>query len=114
LFFFLCFVFSQLLIIQGPYALSTIFAIVARFSIAASFSTTYLFTPEVYPTYIRATGLGFANAFSRIAGMGTPYVASYFGGDQIWVPLVIYGISCLVASVASMMLPLETSRQELK
>ena len=58
--------------------------------------------------------MGTANAFSRVAGTLTPFVAAYFINDHIWVPLIIYGLSCLVASAASMLLPFESSKQELK
>jgi len=114
LFFLICGIFTELLIFQAPFAILTVIAIIARFSIAATFSTTYICTPEAYPTYIRTTGMGTASAFSRIAGILTPLVTAYFTNDLIYIPLIIYGVSCLLAAAASLLLPLETSRQEMK
>ena len=40
-----------------------------------SFSTLYIYTPEVYPTSVRATAMGSHNSFGRLGGIIAPAVA---------------------------------------
>lgn len=81
--------------------------------ITGAFCTTYAYTPEVYPTSVRTTGLGVASAFARVAGILTPYIAKSLGEWHFWLPIVIYSSTCFLASFASLGLPLETSKREL-
>jgi putative MFS transporter len=37
-------------------------------------SALYAYTPELYPTHVRATGTGFASAVGRIGSLIGPYV----------------------------------------
>ncbi|QAY65302.1 MFS transporter [Paenibacillus protaetiae] len=37
----------------------------------------YAYTPELYPTQVRATGVGFATAFGRVGGVIGPYLVGY-------------------------------------
>jgi hypothetical protein len=68
---------------------------------------------KVYPTPIRATGLGTASAFSRFAAFLTPYVVAAFGVNGI-VPIILFATSCVAGGIASILLPVETSKTELK
>ncbi|MEX2536704.1 MAG: MFS transporter, partial [Trueperaceae bacterium] len=64
------------------FALSTVPAVVISASLLLSFSllgawgALYAYTPEVYPTEVRATGMGFASAAARAGGI----VAAQVGG----------------------------------
>jgi len=110
----MCAVFSLLLILDGPFVLLTLFAVMARLSIAGAFATTYLYTPEVYPTQVRATGLGIASCFSRVAALLTPFVEEYFVIYGDYIPLSAFALLSIMAGIASLMLPFETAKQELK
>lgn len=81
----------------------------ARMSINASFITTYVYTPEVYPTAFRTTAFGACLSFSRIGGMVAPFVVESFvrinGGVSI---VAILSLSTFAGSVAFMLLPFET------
>lgn len=48
---------------------------VARGIIAGVFQAAYVYTPEVYPTSLRAVGVGACSAMARLGAMVTPYVA---------------------------------------
>eukprot|EP00761_Pharyngomonas_kirbyi_P014428 gb/GECH01014458.1/.p1 GENE.gb/GECH01014458.1/~~gb/GECH01014458.1/.p1 ORF type:complete len:539 (+),score=114.73 gb/GECH01014458.1/:1-1617(+) len=95
----------------------TIFAVFSRAAIMGAFSTTYVYTPEVYPTTIRSTALGIALGVSRVAGIATPYVSDVLqnigGNDTTWLPLSIYGLSGLISAIAAMLLPVETKGKTL-
>lgn len=47
----------------------------ARGIIAGVFQAAYVYTPEVYPTSLRAVGVGSCSAMARLGAMVTPYVA---------------------------------------
>jgi hypothetical protein len=115
LLFFVCGICSGLLIFRSSVVIATIFAIGARSAIYGSFAAVYVYTPEVYPTSLRGTGMGSACAVARVGGVLTPYIVKvlgdlFFGG----LPLTIFALSCLAATVASISLPIETANRKLE
>jgi len=58
----------------------TLFLFVARALISGAFQAAYVYTPEVYPTSMRAIGLGSCSGMARIGAIVTPFVAQV-GGD---------------------------------
>eukprot|EP00761_Pharyngomonas_kirbyi_P012504 gb/GECH01012531.1/.p1 GENE.gb/GECH01012531.1/~~gb/GECH01012531.1/.p1 ORF type:complete len:525 (+),score=60.83 gb/GECH01012531.1/:1-1575(+) len=111
-------IFTFLLAIPDlPTVAGTIFAIVSRAAIMGAFSTTYVYTPEAYPTTVRSTALGISNGVSRAAGIITPYVSSVLkdvtGAGSVWLPLVIYGVFGIFSAICSILLPVETNNKAL-
>lgn len=90
-----------------------IVATIARFFLNMAFSFIYPFTTEVYPTRIRATGLGVASSFSRIGGMSMPWISIASMKISTTGPFLIYGILSLLAAVCSWILPYDTTGIEL-
>jgi hypothetical protein len=107
--FLMCGVCMFLLMIPTGKWLLTIFAIGARLAVMGAFSSTFVMTPEVFPTKIRSTGLGVCSAFSRLAGIITPYVATALFKVNAWIPLIIYGVACILGGVLTFLIPVETS-----
>lgn len=64
----------------------TVFGFCLSFFMNGTFAGVYAYTPEVYPTTFRTTGMGTASAFGRIGGISAPiiiglaYAAIGFGG----------------------------------
>ena len=58
---------------------TTLFLFVIRAFVTGVFQAVYVYTPEVYPTNIRARALGTHSAISRIGAFSSPYNA------QVWV-----------------------------
>ncbi|CAI5490554.1 unnamed protein product, partial [Closterium sp. Naga37s-1] len=58
-----------------PPTATTIFLFAARAAIMGSFAVLWAYTPEIYPTEIRSTGLGVANSWARLGGFLCPFVA---------------------------------------
>lgn len=56
-------------------AFLTVMLFLARGIIAGVFQAAYVYTPEVYPTSLRAVGVGSCSAMARLGAMVTPYVA---------------------------------------
>ena len=79
-----------------------------------SFTVMYLFTPEVYPQHLRATGLGFANMFGRIGGGVAPFIGQGLvqGGQLALAEGVFSGVSVL-GVIAAVLIPIETAGKEL-
>lgn len=107
-----CGLFMMLLMIPAQVWLLTIFAVVCRMCIMGAFGTTYVFTPEVFPTIIRSTGLGTCASSSRIGALITPFVATAVKASS-WIPLLIYGIGCILAAIVTVFVPVETANKHL-
>ncbi|CAG0884113.1 unnamed protein product [Cyprideis torosa] len=87
----------------------TVALFVARGAIGAAFQTVYVYTPEVYPTSIRSVGIGTCNALGRFGSILTPFVAQVLLDTNFTLCMAIYIGVALIASMAAIMLPVETS-----
>lgn len=54
---------------------TTLLLFASRAAISGSFSLLWAYTPEVYPTEVRSTGLSIANSWGRLGGFLCPFVA---------------------------------------
>lgn len=86
----------------------------------------YAYTPEVYPTNLRATGMGAASGWTRISGALAPSIgaalmvsssqmntASQMSTASLILPLTIFALAFIVGGVAALGLPRETSHRPL-
>lgn len=73
----------------------------------------YAYTPEVYPTSIRTTGIGAASGMTRIAGAIAPSVGAMVAGGSLAFPLTVFALSYGAAGLAAFLLPRETRGREL-
>ncbi len=53
----------------------TIFLFIIRAFATGVFQAIYVYTPEVYPTRVRAFALGVCSAAARLGAISTPYIA---------------------------------------
>ena len=110
--FLLCGVFLFTLLIPGSTILLTLFAVMSRLSVMGAFSTIYVVTPELYPTVVRAFGVGFNSSVARIAGILTPFISSALFAVSPRIPVVIYAVSSFVGVVAVLFIQ-ETNGKQL-
>lgn len=87
----------------------TIFIFIARAFISGGFQVAYVYTPEVYPTAIRALGLGTSSGMARVGALLTPFVAQVLLRTSVSLTLSVYCVCCLLAAGASLALPIETT-----
>ncbi|MDQ0495146.1 MFS transporter [Paenibacillus brasilensis] len=75
----------------------------------------YAYTPELYPTSVRSTGVGMAAAFGRIGGVIGPLVVGILVGQGIGLPAIfaIFFVAILIGAVAVGLLGTETKNQEI-
>ncbi|XP_015267426.1 PREDICTED: solute carrier family 22 member 6-A-like [Gekko japonicus] len=95
---------ANIFVSEDMQILRTIFAVLGKGCLAASFNCVFLYTGELYPTVIRQTGMGFGNTMARIGGIVAPLVrmTSEYSPS---LPLVIYGAAPIVSGIAACFLP---------
>ncbi|VDM55353.1 unnamed protein product, partial [Angiostrongylus costaricensis] len=87
---------------------------VARAFISGAFQCAYVYTPEVYPTTLRAVGLGASSAMGRIGAIFTPFVAQVASERSLSLPIGIYGTTALLGLIAALSLPIETRGRKMQ
>lgn len=73
----------------------------------------YLYTSEIHPTKIRATGVGMASSVCRTAPMIVPWVTIYLTYIHVFLPYLIFGIVGGMAGVFAYFIKHETYGKEL-
>ncbi|WP_409347007.1 MFS transporter [Paenibacillus sp. MBLB4367] len=70
----------------------------------------YAYTPELYPTAIRSTGVGLAASFGRIGGVIGPYLVGQLvaGGTAITAVFMLFFVAILVGAAAVLFFGKET------
>ncbi|XP_017214777.1 organic cation/carnitine transporter 7-like isoform X2 [Daucus carota subsp. sativus] len=86
----------------------------ARMFIIGTFTISYIYAPEIYPTSVRATGVGIASSVGRVGGMISPLVAVKLVTDchQAAAVLLFAGV-ILLSGLSVLLLPLETKGRKL-
>lgn len=75
----------------------------------------YAYTPELYPTGVRSTGVGLAASFGRIGGIIAPYLVGILVARQVEIGSIfwIFFVTILVGALAVLWLGTETKGKEL-
>lgn len=70
----------------------------------------YAYTPELYPTAVRATGAGFAASFGRIGGVIGPFLVGYLieRGASVAAVFAVFVAAILIGVVALLLYGKET------
>ncbi|XP_034561800.1 solute carrier family 22 member 13-like [Notolabrus celidotus] len=82
----------------------TIIAVLGKMAAAISFSTAYVYTPELYPTVLRHNGVGINSVCARVAGILAPLVR-LLDVFHHTVPMLVYGIIPIFAGGSCFLLP---------
>ncbi|TFJ95159.1 tRNA pseudouridine synthase B [Platysternon megacephalum] len=95
-------------------ALTTLLLSGARMCFLGTFTITVIYCPEIYPTSVRTTGSGIANAVGRIAGMICPIVAVQFiSGCEIIAAILLFEVIAVVSGLCVLLFRTETKGQQL-
>ncbi|MEX2542657.1 MAG: MFS transporter [Trueperaceae bacterium] len=92
------------------FAVSTVPAVVIGASLLLSFSllgawgALYAYTPEVYPTEVRATGMGFAGAAARAGGIVAAQVGGLLLVLSFPLALAVYAASLFTAGIGTLLM----------
>ncbi|XP_051879386.1 solute carrier family 22 member 13b [Pristis pectinata] len=88
-----------------------VLAVLAKLSISGSFSVTYVYSTELFPTAIRQSSIGLASMFAWLGGIIAPMIM-LLEQDYPGSSLILFGITSIIASALSLLLP-ETANKEL-
>ncbi|XP_022107240.1 organic cation transporter protein-like [Acanthaster planci] len=82
----------------------TVVAMVGKFCISATFAIIYVYSVELFPTPIRAVGLGVSSSAARVGGILSPIILLLKNTVPV-LPLVLFGSSTVVAGCLVLFLP---------
>ncbi|KAM3133742.1 hypothetical protein pb186bvf_014151 [Paramecium bursaria] len=103
----------MIVVFQNGDYLFTLMIAGSKMFINLSFTISYQFVSEVYPTYMRASGLGFASSIGRIGSIIMPWIVVYFNDIGTFISYGIFGVLALVAFVGTLILPFDTQQRQL-
>jgi putative MFS transporter len=107
-------VFTYLFAVATSLPLVVGMAIWMSFFTLGAWGALYAYTPEVYPTTLRTTGIGAASGWTRIAGAIAPTLGAALMGVSLAIPLTFYAVSFILGGVTAFFLPMETGQAPLK
>jgi len=88
-------------------------AVLMSFFTLGAWGVLYAYTPELYPTEVRATGMGWASGMTRIAGALAPILGGVLLPISLVAALTLYALAFVVGGVAVFLLGRETMGQPL-
>ncbi|XP_054672308.1 solute carrier family 22 member 13-like [Grus americana] len=83
---------------------TTVLAIIGKFTATASFSTSYVYSAELFPTVIRQTGVGLCSMSARVAGIIAPLIHLLSQYHRA-IPMAIFGSAPVVVGLLCFLLP---------
>ncbi|NWH36657.1 S22AD protein, partial [Chloropsis hardwickii] len=90
---------------------TTVLATIGKFAASASFSTSFIYAAELFPTVVRQTGVGLCSMSARVAGILAPLVR-LLGQQHRAIPMAIFGSAPVLGGLLCVLLP-ETRGTEL-
>jgi len=82
--------------------------------ITAAHTVIYLYTPEVFPTALRATGFGMCSCIYRLAPVFAPYIVASLYDLNFWYVSLTLGICYFISAGLALFLTKETLNVQLK
>ncbi|NXN64269.1 S22AD protein, partial [Himantopus himantopus] len=83
---------------------TTILATIGKFTASASFSTSYVYSAELFPTVVRQTGVGLCSMSARVAGIMAPLIRLLSQYHRA-IPMAIFGSAPVVGGLLCVLLP---------
>ncbi|MEW7849414.1 MFS transporter [Massilia aurea] len=83
------------------------------FALLGTWGALYAFTPEVYPTSLRASGMGMAGAVARFGGLFAPMIIAPVMATQFTLSLLMLAGCLLIGAVAILCVDLESRNRAL-
>ncbi|MGR3543054.1 MAG: MFS transporter [Paracoccus sp. (in: a-proteobacteria)] len=82
--------------------------ILMSFALLGTWGALYAFTPELYPTHLRGTGMGTASAMARLGGILAPSLLAVVFARGFGFAIGVFAVLLLVAAAALMLVRAET------
>ncbi|XP_040858320.1 putative transporter SVOPL isoform X2 [Ochotona curzoniae] len=90
------------------------FLFMLRALVAANFNTIYIYTAEVYPTTMRALGMGTSGSLCRIGAMLAPFISQVLMSASFLGALCLFSSVCVLCAISAFTLPIETKGRALQ
>jgi putative MFS transporter len=84
------------------------------FALLGTWGALYAFTPEVYPTDLRASGMGMAGAVARFGGLFAPAIVAPVMATRFTLSLAMLAAFLLAAAVAILCVDVESRKRVLE
>lgn len=101
-------IFTYLFAVVTNLPLILVAAVWMSFFTLGAWGSLYAYTPEVYPTEVRTTGMGWASGMTRIAGAIAPTLGGYLLPISLTLALTLYAVAFIVGGLAVLALGVET------
>ncbi|MBW9115300.1 MFS transporter [Rhizobium cauense] len=82
--------------------------LVMSFALLGTWGALYAYTPELYPTASRATGMGSAGAMARLGGLLAPSLMAFVVSGGLGLAIGLFAGLLVIAAVAAMAIDAET------
>ncbi|KQT49673.1 MFS transporter [Devosia sp. Leaf420] len=102
-----------LFLIAGDGALLGSAILLMSFALLGTWGALYAFTPELYPTVSRATGMGAAGAMARLGGLLAPSLMGLVFVQSFSLAIALFAALLLLGAVAAWFVDAETRQQAL-
>ncbi len=86
---------------------------IGKIGVASAFAILYLYSAEVFPTVLRASGLGSASMWAPLGSIVAPYIGGYLSRKyDERIPMIVFGVLSILCAIACLFLP-ETQGKKL-
>lgn len=82
--------------------------LIMSFALLGTWGALYAYTPELYPTASRATGMGAAGAMARLGGLIAPSLMALVVAEGLGVAIGLFAGFLVIAALATTMIDAET------
>jgi putative MFS transporter len=98
-----------------PVLLVVALAAITMFFVSSLNLAIYVYTPEIYPTRLRAVGMGICSAWAKIAGMIAPTIIGWWLGSQgMAAVFLLLGVFGVAGALGTLLFAEETRRKPLE
>ncbi len=87
--------------------------LIMSFALLGTWGALYAYTPELYPTASRATGMGAAGAMARLGGLVAPSVMTFVVTMGLGVAIGLFAGLLVIAALAALAIDAETRQTSL-
>ncbi|MFD1880514.1 MFS transporter [Paracoccus pacificus] len=82
--------------------------ILMSFALLGTWGALYAFTPELYPTHLRGTGMGMASAFARLGGLCAPFILPAIVAQGFGLTIGLFAALLFLAALVAVTIRVET------
>ncbi|GAA0512059.1 MFS transporter [Deinococcus depolymerans] len=84
------------------------------FSLLGTWGALYAYTPELFPTLLRASGMGMVSAFARLGSLISPFAGALLLGGQLVQALTVFAALFALSAACVWAVGIETRGQPLR